>query len=134
MTRIVADISVFLDGFVTGASTGPDNRLGAGGEVLHTGAFSDEPGDRRLLGEGIARLGVGEVGKAAFVVVMGSPTSTGRSSPPVCPTLSPPRERVEAAVSDSGRDLDVVLMGGGATVGSALAAGLVARVRRLPVI
>ena len=35
------------------------------------------------------------------------------------------RERAEAASSASGRDLDVVLMGGGATIGSALAAGLV---------
>jgi dihydrofolate reductase len=35
------------------------------------------------------------------------------------------RERAEAAASDSGKDLDVVLMGGGATVRSALAAGLV---------
>jgi dihydrofolate reductase len=35
------------------------------------------------------------------------------------------RERAEAASSTSGKDLDVVLMGGGATIGSALAAGLV---------
>ncbi|WP_176735462.1 dihydrofolate reductase family protein, partial [Actinacidiphila rubida] len=35
------------------------------------------------------------------------------------------RARAEAASAESGRDLDVVLMGGGATVGSALAAGLV---------
>ena len=34
-------------------------------------------------------------------------------------------ERAEAASSDSGEDLDVVLMGGGATIGSALVAGLV---------
>lgn len=35
------------------------------------------------------------------------------------------RERAEAASSNSGKDLDVVLMGGGTTIGSALAAGLV---------
>jgi len=34
------------------------------------------------------------------------------------------RERAEAASSDSGKDLDVILMGGGATAGSALDAGL----------
>jgi dihydrofolate reductase len=34
------------------------------------------------------------------------------------------RERAEAAASDSGKDLDVILMGGGATIGSALDAGL----------
>ena len=35
------------------------------------------------------------------------------------------RERAEAASSDRGVDLDAVLMGGGFTVGSAVAAGLV---------
>lgn len=34
------------------------------------------------------------------------------------------RERAEAASSGSGKDLDVILMGGGATIGSALDAGL----------
>jgi hypothetical protein len=31
MTRITADISVCLDGFVTGPDPSPDNRLGTGG-------------------------------------------------------------------------------------------------------
>ncbi len=35
------------------------------------------------------------------------------------------RDRAEAASSHSGKDLDVFIMGGGATVGSALDAGLV---------
>lgn len=35
------------------------------------------------------------------------------------------RERAEASSPDSGKDLDVVLMGGGATICSALDAGLV---------
>lgn len=35
------------------------------------------------------------------------------------------RELAEAASPDSGKELDVVLMGGGATIGSALDAGLV---------
>ncbi|MGO4428201.1 dihydrofolate reductase, partial [Streptomyces sp. MCAF7] len=30
MTRIIADISVSLDGFVTGPDPGPDNGLGTG--------------------------------------------------------------------------------------------------------
>ncbi len=36
MTRIIADISVSLDGFVTGPDPSPDNGLGTGGEALHT--------------------------------------------------------------------------------------------------
>jgi dihydrofolate reductase len=35
------------------------------------------------------------------------------------------RSIADISVSDSGKDLDVILMGGGATVGSALDAGLV---------
>ena len=33
MTRIIADISVSPDGFVTGPDPSPDNGLGTGGEV-----------------------------------------------------------------------------------------------------
>ena len=40
MTRIIADISVSLDGFVSGPDPSPDNGLGTGGEALHTWAFS----------------------------------------------------------------------------------------------
>ncbi|MFK8907397.1 dihydrofolate reductase family protein [Streptomyces sp. YS-3] len=77
MTRIIADISVSLDGFVTGPDAGPDNGLGTGGEALHLWAFSDDPEERRLLSEAATRSGA------------------------------------------------VVLMGGGATIASALEAGLV---------
>ncbi|WP_219517677.1 dihydrofolate reductase, partial [Nonomuraea ceibae] len=98
MTRIIADISVSVDGFVTGPRPGPDNGLGDGGEALHTWAFSDDPDDRRILREATARsgavvlgrrlfdvvdgphgwddtsgYGAGEVGKPAFVVVTSSP-------------------------------------------------------------
>ena len=59
MTRIIADISVSLDGFVTGPDPSPDNGLGTGGEALHTWAFSDDPDDRRVLCEGTARSGAG---------------------------------------------------------------------------
>ena len=78
--------------------------------------------------------GAGEVGKPPFVVVHEldhrSPVrltdldwtfvTTGLAD-----AVAAARERAEAASSDRGQDLDVVLMGGGATVGSALVAGLV---------
>jgi dihydrofolate reductase len=158
MTRIIADISVSLDGFVTGPDPGPDNGLGTGGEALHTWAFSDDPDDRRLLREGTARsgavvlgrhlfdvvdgpkgwdntsgYGAGEVGKPAFVVVTSSPPESVRTTDldwtfvttGLADAVTAARERAEAASSHSGKDLDVILMGGGATVGSALDAGLV---------
>ncbi|MET9931886.1 MULTISPECIES: dihydrofolate reductase family protein [unclassified Streptomyces] len=158
MTRIIADISVSLDGFVTGPDPGPDNGLGTGGEALHTWAFSDDPEDRRLLREGTARsgavvlgrrlfdlvdgpggwddevgYGADEVGRPAFVVVTSSVPESVRLADldwtfvttGLPDAVAAARARAEAASARAGVDLDVVLMGGGATIGSALEAGLV---------
>jgi dihydrofolate reductase len=158
MTRIIADISVSLDGFVTGPDPGPDNGLGTGGEALHRWAFSADPADRRVLREGTARsgavvlgrrlfdvvdgpkgwddttgYGAGEVGRPAFVVVTSSTPESVRTAgldwtfvtTGLHDAVAAARERAAAASSDSGTDLDVILMGGGSTIGSALEAGLV---------
>jgi dihydrofolate reductase len=158
MTRIIADISVSLDGFVTGPDPDLDHGLGTGGEALHTWAFSDDPDDRRILREATAHsgavvlgrrlfdvvdgpggwndevgYGAGEAGKPAFVVVTSSPPPSVRLTDldwtfvttGLPDAIAAARERAEAASSDSGKDLDVVLMGGGATICSALDAGLV---------
>jgi dihydrofolate reductase len=158
MTKIIAEISVSLDGFVTGPDPGPDNGLGTGGEALHTWAFSDDPDDRRIVREATARsgavilgrrlfdvvdgpkgwndetgYGAREVGKPAFVVVTSSPPESVRLNDldwtfvttGLAAAVTAARERALAASSQRGQDLDVVLMGGGATVGSAVDAGLV---------
>jgi hypothetical protein len=77
MTRIIAGISVSLDGFVAGPDRSPDNGLGTGGEPLHTWAFSHDPDDRRFLHEGTARSGAVVLGRHLFGVVDGphDPTS-----------------------------------------------------------
>lgn len=157
MTRIIGDISVSLDGFVTGPDPGADKGLGTGGEGLHTWAFSDDPDDRRVLREATARsgavvlgralfdivdgptgwddetgYGAREIGKPAFVVVTSSVPESVRLTDldwtfvttGLPDAVGAARKRAEAASKESGRDLDVVLMGGGATVGSALDAGL----------
>lgn len=158
MTRIIADISVSLDGFVTGPGAGPHTGLGTGGEALHAWAFSDDPEDRRILGEATARsgavvlgrrlfdvvdgprgwneevgYGAGEAGRPAFFVVTSVPPQSVRLTDldwtfvtsGLPDAVAAARERAEAASAATGRDLDVVVMGGGATVGSALAGGLV---------
>ncbi|BCJ28852.1 dihydrofolate reductase family protein [Actinocatenispora sera] len=158
MTRIVADISMSLDGFVTGPDPGPDNGMGTGGDALHAWAFSDDPDDRRILREATnlsgavvlgRRLfdvvdgpggwndevgyGAGEVGKPALVVVTSTPPPSVRLTDldwtfvttGLADAVATARQRAEAASAERGADLDVVVMGGGATVGSALAAGLV---------
>ncbi|MFD7538349.1 dihydrofolate reductase family protein [Streptomyces sp. NPDC059819] len=158
MTRIIADISISLDGFVTGPDPGPGNGLGTGGDALHTWVFSDDPQDRRILSDGTTRSGavilgrrlfdlvdgpggwndnVGygarEVGKPTFVVVTSEPPKSVRLTgldwqfitTGLHDAVAAAREGAEAASSDRGQDLDVVLMGGGALIGSALEAGLV---------
>jgi dihydrofolate reductase len=154
MTRIIADISISLDGFVTGPDPGPDNGLGTGGEALHTWAFSEDPEDRRILRDATARsgavvmgrrlfdivdgpqgwndetgYGAGEVGKPAFVVVTGTPPPSVRLTDLDWTFVTTGLfDAVEAARQRAG-DRDVVLMGGGALIGSALAAGLVEELR-----
>jgi dihydrofolate reductase len=159
MTRIVADISVSLDGFVTGPDPGPGNGLGTGGEALHTWAFSDDPEDRRLVREATTRSGAVLLGRRLFDLVdgpdgwndeIGYGAREAATPPFVVVTSAPPasvrltdldwtfvtmgladavaaaRTRAEeATAAGRGTDLDVVLMGGGATIGSAIAAGLV---------
>jgi dihydrofolate reductase len=157
MTRTIADISMSLDGYVTGPSPAPDNGLGEGGDALHAWAFSDDPQDRRIMSESTARSGavilgrnlfdvvdgpggwndeVGygarEVGKPAFIVVTGTPPKSVRLTDldwtfittGVHDAVATARQRADEASSASGQDLDVVLMGGGAVIGSALATGL----------
>ncbi|GAA2723098.1 dihydrofolate reductase family protein [Cellulomonas aerilata] len=158
MTRIVADISVSLDGFVTGPEPGLESGLGTGGEALHLWAFSDDEDDRRVLREATSisgavvlgrhlfdvvdgphgwddetGYGAGEVGKPAFVVVTSTPPPSVRLADldwtfvttGLPDAVAAARDRAVAASAVRGRDLDVVLMGGGATVRSALDTGLV---------
>jgi dihydrofolate reductase len=83
MTRVTADISVSLDGFVTGPGPSPGNRLGTGGEALHTRAFSDDP-DVILMGGATtsSALDAGLVGALTLHLVpivlgAGTPVFTG---------------------------------------------------------
>ncbi|WP_377267800.1 dihydrofolate reductase [Peterkaempfera sp. SMS 1(5)a] len=78
--------------------------------------------------------GAGEVEKPSFAVVTSSPPQSVRTTnrdctsvtiglPDAVPAAHEPAEAAEA--SDSAKNLDVIPMGGGATIGSALEAGLV---------
>jgi hypothetical protein len=42
MTRVIFDISMSLDGFVTASNVRPEEPLGDGGQRLHEWAFGDE--------------------------------------------------------------------------------------------
>lgn len=150
MTRIIADISVSLDGFVTGPDPGPESGLGTGGEALHTWAFSDDPDDARVLRVATARSGAVILGRRlfdvvdgphgwsdevgygareaaapAFVVVTGRPPESVRLGDLDWTFVTTGISDAVAAARERAVDRDVVLMGGGAVIRSALAAGLV---------
>lgn len=158
MTRVVADISASLDGFVTGPDPGPDNGLGDGGEALHTWAFSDDPEDQQVVREATRRsgavvmgrtlfdivdgpdgwnddvgYGAGEVGRPPFVVVTSTRPDEVRltdldwtfATTGLADAVETARTLAQRASEAGEEELDVVLMGGGRLVGTALEAGLV---------
>ncbi|MDR7253096.1 dihydrofolate reductase [Nocardioides sp. BE266] len=158
MTDVVADISVSLDGYVTGPDAGPDNGLGDGGEALHTWAFSDDPDDQRIVRESTRRsgavvlgrtlfdivdgpggwndevgYGAGEVGRPPFVVVTSSAPEAVRLTDldwtfvtsGIGDAVATARELAERESRRRDAYVDVVLMGGGRLIGTALEAGLV---------
>ncbi|MEN5074043.1 dihydrofolate reductase family protein [Isoptericola cucumis] len=160
MTRTVGEISISLDGFVTGPDPGLDNGLGDGGEALHTWVFSDDPVDRALLRSATAATGAVVLGRGLFDIVDGPHGWTDElgyggseaatpaffvvtSDPPATTRLpfwtfvttglrdavAQATAAARAAAESAGADRDVVLMGGGATVGSALDAGLLDELR-----
>lgn len=72
MSKIIVDITMSLDGFVTGPNPGPDNGLGDGGEVLHRWAVdSRAPIDERVLEDSLTRTGAVVMGRGTFDVVDG---------------------------------------------------------------
>lgn len=150
MARIVADISVSIDGFVTGPNVGLTNGMGDRGMDLHAWAFGDDPDDQRMLTEGMERSGAVMMGRNLFDIIDGpdgwndevgyGAEEVGRP-PFVVLTSSQPEslrlneldwtfvttglsDAVDAARERAGGK-DVVLMGGGQLIRSAVEAGLV---------
>ena len=70
--KVVADISMSLDGFVTGPGVDLAHGLGRGGEPLHTWAISsDDPVDAEVLREGAERAGAVVMGRRLFDIIDG---------------------------------------------------------------
>jgi len=71
-TKVIADISVSLDGFVTGPDPDLDHGLGRGGEPLHTWAMSsDDEVDRAVLREATEISGAVIMGRRLFDIIDG---------------------------------------------------------------
>ena len=72
MTKVVADISMSLDGFVTGPDAGPELGLGRGGDPLHAWAVgSTDEVDAAVLRDATESTGAVIMGRRLFDVIDG---------------------------------------------------------------
>lgn len=155
MSTVMADISMSLDGYVTGPEPGMDHGLGIGGEALHGWVFNSEDSlqDRQFL-EAAEHHGAVIMGRRTFDFVDG-PNGWNDdvgyafdhdlpARPPifVVTTKAPETTRLAgftfitegvAAAVDAARaaagDRETVIMGGAEVIDQALSAGLVDTLR-----
>jgi dihydrofolate reductase len=144
MTKVVADMSMSLDGYVRAPNARPDEPLGDGGERLHEWAFGRDEQDRRVLADAGQMTGAVIAGRRTYddsVPFWGPDGPTGQARLPVfVVTHQPPAESpergvyefvtggIEAALDQAraaAGDRSVCVMGGAWTVQEYLNAGLV---------
>ena len=71
MTKVVAEITMSLDGYVTGPDAGPKAGLGVGGEPLHTWVMEPDGVDSEALDRSMERSGAVIMGRNLFDVIDG---------------------------------------------------------------
>jgi dihydrofolate reductase len=144
MGKVVFDISMSLDGFMTAAGQRPDEPMGEGGERLVEWAFGADERDRAVLTDGIASIGAVIAGRRTYetsVPWWGADGPTGPARVPVFVVChKAPEEVPEAGVytfvtegieraleqaRDAAGDKGVTVMGGAETGQQYLRAGLV---------
>ena len=148
MTKVIADISVSLDGYVTGRNAGDGNGLGDGGEALHVWALDGDDVDDAVRREVMDRSGSVLMGRRLFDIVdapdgWNEEMGYGGADPVTPPFVvithqTPDHVRLDldftfvtdgvAAAIEHARakagDRDVIVMGGGDVVGQCLDLGL----------
>ncbi|HIY65989.1 MAG TPA: dihydrofolate reductase family protein [Candidatus Agrococcus pullicola] len=157
MTHVIADISMSLDGYVTGPDPGIERGLGRGGEAIQQWVFAsrDSPLDRAFLESAAETTGAVIMGRRTFDFVDGPDgwnedvgyayDEPATSTPPIFvithhEPAQPRRSEgftfvtggIESAVGAARRaagEKDVVIMGGAEVIARSLAAGLVERLR-----
>ena len=157
MSKVIADISMSLDGYVTAAGADQEHGLGIGGEAIHAWVLEEPRSavDEAVLAEGFTRTGAVVMGRRLYDVVdgphgwnddVGYGHDQDQSAAPPCYVVThepPARVRlasrfrfVTGGVADAidqarvaAGDKDVVVMGGANVVDQSLAAGLVDELR-----
>ncbi|HZX05856.1 dihydrofolate reductase family protein [Kribbella sp.] len=149
MSQVIVDISMSLDGYVTGPNAGVGNGLGDGGEAVHDWVFHGNDADQAVLDAAFTATGAVIQGRNLFDVIdapdgwsdeMGyGAQPSGEVNPPIFVVTHNPPERTRlgdrfrfvdspAAAVAQAREVaggkDVVVMGGGQICHAVLAEGL----------
>lgn len=153
MTKVVADISMSLDGFVTAPGADLQHGLGIDGEPLHNWVFQPDEVDTAVLQEATEMSGAVVMGRRLFDIIdgpggwndeMGYGAGLAATPPFFVVTHTPPAQvrlglrftfvtegvapAVEQARAAAG-DKAVVVMGGGGVIHQCLDAGLLDELR-----
>jgi hypothetical protein len=86
MSKVIFDISISLDGFMTAAGQRPDEPMGEGGLRLVEWAFGGDERDRQVLSDGVASAGAVIAGRRTYdtsVAWWGADGPTGPARLPV---------------------------------------------------
>lgn len=159
MGKLVADITMSVDGFITGPDDGPGRGLGEGGEALHNWVmggpwrydgehpFAPADVDLGVLKQAMASIGAGIIGRRMFDVTggWGGNPPGGKDARYFVLTHSAPREwagqdspftfvadGIHSALAQAqavAGDKDVGIGGGANVIQQYLAAGLVDEIR-----
>lgn len=154
LTKIIADITMSLDGYVTAPDPDLEHGLGVGGEPLHDWAItSDDPIDAEILATSTEQTGAVIMGRRLFDIIDGPqgwneemgygaphaavpPVFVVTHTRPATVRLGPRFRFVTdglVAAVDQARaaagDKDVVIMGGGDVIGRSIAEGLADELR-----
>ena len=82
MTKVIFDISMSLDGYMTAANARPEEPMGDDGQRLHEWAFGGDERNRELLAEAVNFVGAVITGRRNYDV---SVAWWGRMDPRVLP-------------------------------------------------
>jgi dihydrofolate reductase len=148
MTKVIFDISMSLDGFVSASGVRPEEPMGDGGQRLHEWASGEDDRNRRLLEDAIAAEGAGIAGRTTYDTSLpwwGADGPTGPARRPLFvvthdPPSAAPEGGVYTFVTDgiesalqqakaAAGDKDVSVMGGASIGRQYIAAGLVDEIR-----